>query len=419
VQEGYGGQPSLLYSVCRDLRDGDDSYAFVSSTTPALTRAFAAPRSSEEAERRAWGDMVWACHGLRGAAVAAPEELWPLHGVPAGPIALVAADPDSIEGLTALLARVYPPLPPPVITTVPGGKYTYVVYRLPNGSALVQSGLWGTYSPEPQTGAGVAGEPAPATRVDDLTGLSWDETPAPIDAPFLVHWQGLVYVNEEMNAALTINSGLPATILLDGRTVFSRSSDEDTTSPVELVPGWHPVEITVTNQSGTGQLSLAWSNGQPLNSADLFPLQQLEGWIQTRTVGLPGGLDEQTTQRLDFAPHYVSAETVALLSQQDGFERQLTDLAWRGVWQIDAAGNYAVRVDFRSGQTTLLVDGQVALESDEFDINPGSIEAQVSLQPGPHSIEIVQSLRNVSPTAGAVISATREGQEIEMRVTPY
>jgi hypothetical protein len=156
----------------------------------------------------------------------------------------------------------------------------------------------------------------------------------------------------------------------------------------------------------------------------LFPLQQLDGWVQTRTVGLPGGLDEQTTQRLDFAPHYVSAATIALLAQHDGFEPQLTEERWRGVWQIDAPGDYTLRVDFRSGQVTLLVDGQLVAQSQEFDQNAGTLEGGLTLTPGPHTVEIVQVLSNETVWAGATVSALRTGpggaqEAVEMRVTPY
>lgn len=419
VQASYGTEASLLYSVCSDLRDGDDPYAYVASTVPSLALGLAALRETEEAEGYAWGDMVWACHGLRGAPVPAAEELWPLRSVPTGPVALVATNPAAADEVMRLLAAVYPELPPPTLTTGPGNRFTYLHYDVSSGSVLAQSGLWGTYSAAPNTAAGVAGVPSPESRVDDLTDLSWDETPPPIDAPFRAHWQGLVYLSEPTNAALVANAEQPATVLLDGEQVFSGSQGQGTIAPIDLVPGWHTVEVEMTQPTNGGSVSLAWSTRLPLNRGDLFPLRDLAGWIQTRTVGLPGGVVEEKTQRLDAAPHYVSTETIALLSQQSGFKRQLSDISWHGVWHIDDAGDYGLQVEFRSGQTTLLIDGQQVAQSEEFDQTQNTLNVALTLQPGPHTIELIQSVNASAATAGAAVSAFRAGQPFEMRVTPY
>jgi len=145
----------------------------------------------------------------------------------------------------------------------------------------------------------------------------------------------------------------------------------------------------------------------------------MEGWIQTRTVGLPGGLDQQQTQRLDFEPHYVSAETIALLAQHDGFEPQLTEVRWTGVWHVDQPGDYTLRVPFRSGQVTLFVDGQEIGRSEDVVRNEALVEAVTGLAEGPHQIEIVQLLSNQTDWAGATISVSRSGEPVDMRVTPY
>lgn len=424
VQASYGGEASLIYSVCQDLRDGDDSYAFVSSTTPSLTIAFASRRDSQEAEARAWGDLVWACHGLQGAAVPAAEELWPLRNVPGGPVAIVASDPPSVDGLTALLSRVYPALPSPTIKHGQGDTYQYVMYRLPHGSALTQHGLWGTYSAPPRKGPGVAAEPVPVSRLDDVTGLSWNDTPSPVAPPFTVRWRGLIYVDEAVDGrTLAALTDAQVQVVVDGQLVYTNGPDIIRPARVDFAAGWHVIEITLDKQTGGDSVRLVWATGEstehPVESQDLFPLKELSGWVQTRTVGLPGGLDQQTTERLDFAPHYVSAQTIALLAQHNGFEPQLTEERWRGAWHIDEAGDYTLGVEFRSGQTTLLIDGQAVAQSQEFDQNQGTIEATVTLTAGPHQVEIVQSLSSGAVWAGATISASLTGQPVEMRVTPY
>jgi hypothetical protein len=417
VRASYGGEASLIYSVCHRLKDGADSYAFVSSGTPSLTTAFASRRDSPEGEARAWGDLVWACHGLQGRALAAPEELWPLRDVPNGPVAIVASDPASADELTALLSRVYPSLSSPVITKGPGGRYRYVMYRLPSGSALSQHGLWGDYTSTP--------DGALAPRVDDLSHLSWDASPSPVGDTFLVHWQGLIYVAQQTTAAVRVLTDASSyNVKIDGQFVSLGTSESSLPDNlIALVPGWHPIEVAASKLAAGGSLRLVWTTAgggqQPVESQDLFPLQQLDGWLQTRTVGLPGGLDEQTTERLDFAPHYVSAATIALLAQHDGFEPLLAEERWRGVWQVDEAGEYTLSVQFPSGQVTLLVDGQTVVQSQEFNQSVDTIEVAVTLASGAHQIEIVQSLSTETDQAGVTISALRAGQPMEMRVTPY
>ncbi len=416
VQASYGGEASLFYSVCNDLKRGDDSYAYASSGTPSLTRAFASRRNSEEAEARAWGDLVWACHGLRGAAVPAPEELWPLRDVPDGPTALVASDPASIEKLSELLGRVYPGLPSPSIKSGPGQQYQYVLYRLPDSDVLAQHGLWATYSAE-------SGGPV-SSRIDDVSDLSWDEMPPPLDGRITVRWQGLIYVDTPMTAALQAVASGTVSATVDGQQTYASDPTAHLSSrPIALAPGWHVVEIMLQEQARDGNVRLMWALSDDhallVSGEDLFPLTELQGWTQTRTVGLPGGLDQETTQRLDFEPHYVSAETIALLVGHDGFEPQLSEIRWHGVWHVDQQAEYTLRVPFRSGQVTLLVDGQQVAQSQEFDQNEGVVEVTVALSRGPHEIEIVQALSNEVGRAGATIEAFRGTEAVEMRVTPY
>jgi hypothetical protein len=431
-QASFGGDSAQIYSLCHDLKQGDDSYAFAAGGTPGLTNAFASRRDSPEAELRAWGDLIWACHGLQGVALPAPEELWPLRKVPAGPVALVVADPLSPPSkLIDLLSRVYPGLGQPKTKVGPGGSYTTVMYRLTNSAALSQHGLWGDYTASSAISPpALAPTPVPLGRVDDLSNLSWDASPSPVGETFRVHWQGLMYVGEQTTASVkALTDATSYNVRIDGQLVSvgtSASSVPD--NPIPLVPGWHPIEIALTKQGAGGTVQLVWATTdgreQPVEGQDLFPLKDLSGWVQTRTIGLPGGLDEQTTQRLDFAPHYVSAATIGLLAQHDGFEPLLTEERWHGVWQVDAAGDYTLHVDFRSGQVTLLVDGQQVAQSQEFNPNERTLDAALTLSPGAHSVEIVQTLDNEATWAGATVLASRTNaagaqEAVEMLVTPY
>ena len=270
----------------------------------------------------------------------------------------------------------------------------------------------------------MAGQPRPVSRIDDLSDLSWERELPPVTPPFDVRWRGLVYVTEDMSASLQAPTVSYATVLLDGQEVYRRNPGQAAAhSPIPLVPGWHVVDINARQLDPGGVLRLVWATNDgaelAIESQDLFPLRELRGWVQTRTVGLPGGLDAQTTQRFDLAPHYVSAATIALLAQHDGFEPQLTEERWHGVWHIDEGGEYTIGIEFRSGQTTLLIDGQSVAQSQEFNQSNETIEGTVTLTAGPHRVEIVQSRSTAVDWAGATISAIRAGQPVEMRVTPY
>ncbi len=424
LAQSYGGENALTYTVCHYLQGRSAAnYAVVFSGGGGLN-GFAKRRDSLDAQSRAWGDFIWVCHDLQGTALPAAEEAWPLRDVPPGPLTLVVADPRGpMEDIIAQLRQAYPELGEPSRqASGPGGSFAYVAYQFAERDQLVHPGLWAEYLPP--------GGAAPATtRVDAVNDLSWDQAGLPLAPPFTVRWRGLVYVPERATLSLYARTDEPVDVRLDGQVVYDTRAGEEQDRPLDLVAGWHIVEITLDKQHEGGVVRLAWvaPDGQQRDVApdDLFPMSRLSGWVQQRTLGLPNQADQQTTQRLDFAPHEVSATVLTLQAQTAAFEPIVTEERWRGVWHVDQGGDYLLRAAFQAGTVTLLVDGTAAATVQTPLQGPGKLEATVTLPPGPHTIEIVQQLDTDVPWAGLTFSAFRpsasgqQPQPVAMNVTPY
>jgi hypothetical protein len=333
--------------------------------------------------------------------------------VPSGQdIALVATDPPSTDALIAALSAAYPGLRPPLIESGPGERYRYLLFNVPYEIVTAEQGLFATYSSGAET----------MSRTDDVTALSWAETPPPFAGNVSARWQGLIYVDEPGVRTLQAQTTAPVSVTVDGSISYATGAQPEE-RPLRLQKGWHVVEVTMDDVPRTGSLSLRWladdGTAGAVENTDLFALRDVAGWIQTRTLGLPGGLDETIEQRLDLAPHVLSASTLALLAQHEGLEPELSELRWRGIWHVESAGDYELQAAFRSGQLTLLVDGQQVAQSEDVVASEGVVETILTLSEGAHNIEIVQVLNNRAEWAGATISALQGGSATPMRVTPY
>ncbi|MCH8950144.1 MAG: glycosyltransferase family 39 protein, partial [Chloroflexi bacterium] len=228
IQRVYGDERSFVYAMCSYLNGrSDENFTFAFSNAQSVD-GFAAPRDTAEEQRRAWGDFIWACHDLDGAALPAAEEAWPLSDIPAGPVTLVFTDPlGPADELIAELNRAYPGLgEPDHLVTGPADTYTLLGYEFASGDALNRTGLWADYT------ANGSGEIA-ASRVDSLDSLVWDEPP--LAPPFTVRWRGVVHVAEATTASLQVETDDPVSVLLDGQLVYSTAEPESGESFIDLL----------------------------------------------------------------------------------------------------------------------------------------------------------------------------------------
>lgn len=409
IQQVYATDAARIYTLCNEQRQsGDDNYSVAFVNIPQLP-GLAAPHETYREKLGAWSDSAWVCHDLEGVQLAAPEEAWPLRGLPEGaPVTFGFSDPfASIDDIIAQLQRAYPDLGAPSdVIAGPGGYFTYAGWRFASAQALAQHGLYGEYFP-----AG-ASEPA-MTRIDPLNDLAQDTRPDLLGPPFTVRWRGLVYLPEGGQYSLELAGGASgATIILDGQGFIGRPVLENGTSSSslrDLAQGWHTVEISLFEIGSTRSLRLAWvtADGQPRPMAldDLFPLRSLSGWVHERVLGLVSDRAMLTTQRIEFSPHeslpiIVEASAPPALIEQEVF---LTEESWRGVWNVEQPGDYKLRVEFRQGRVSLLIDGQQIAAGDASGPRT-SLDVFATLTRGPHAIEIVQTFEVRPAYAGVTLS---------------
>jgi hypothetical protein len=300
-----------------------------------------------------------------------------------------------------------------------------ISYEFASSEEITRHGLWADYVLEDDSSAAVS-------RVDPIDDLAWGREGLPLEPPFSVHWRGVVYLADGGTLGLQAITDEPVEVRLDGRIVYSTSADQLDEAFVELLAGWHPVEITLEKQHEGGTIRLAWTtaNGErrAVQPFDLFPLAELDGWLHERSWGFPGDRQRLVSQRLDFAPHYASAMVLKLQAQEGVSGPFLTGERWRGVWEVTEPGDYLLKAEFRAGALTLVLDGVPLPAEATTDQGQRVLEADVTLDKGRHTLELVQEFERDVPWSGAILSVLRPapppaaGGELEpvpLQVTPY
>ena len=413
IQYGYAAETSRIYIYCHEQREAGDGTYGVSFINVSQLSGFSAPHETFEEGFDAWGDATWVCHDLDGVQLPAPEEAWPLRGLPDGPIMFGFSDPRvAVDTLVEQLNRAYPGLgQPDRISSGPGDAYAYVGYNLDGPGVLGPRGLYGTYSSYP------LGPAAPVVHsIDALNDFSWDGVATPA-LPFLAEWHGLIYVPESGPRRLIIDSPDNTTATIDGQLAYRTAGPLEDVLPItlDLNQGWHVIEVAMNVGSNINaardsgpSISLAWITpdgvAQPVVLDDLFPLADLHGWTHERVLGLVSERNMLVTQRVDFRPH----ESLPIVVERSAppelvdVEAYVTEERWRGGWNIDQQGSYRLRVVFRSGTVALIIDGQ-EVASSHATIAPVALDANRSLAGGRHTIEIVQRFAAPPDIAGLTL----------------
>ena len=307
------------------------------------------------------------------------------------------ADPlGSADELIAELNRAYPGLgEPDERFTGPGDTYEFLAYNFASGDDLNKQGLWGTY---------VDGETGQVVARHDNLGLRVD--PAPFEPPYQVTWTGLVHIEDQIKARLSYGNGVDVEVLIDGSPEVQ-----------DLIPGWHVVEAILNVDGAPPALEPAWvdenGNSTGLQPRNLFPLEQLNGWRHTRSMGLTGNPTEIVTQRLDFSPHIALASVLQMSAPSEQF---VTEERWDGVLQLEEASSFALRSEFRAGTVTILIDGEEVGRATAQESSP--LQANVDLAAGRHTIQLLQTMDRETTWSGATLSIiAADGSEPV--VTPY
>ncbi len=403
AKQVYSGEHGQFYAYCDYLRSrGSDNYTIAfSRALPNL--GFHRPRDTLEQQLGAWGDMIWVCHDLEGRALPAAEEAWPLRDLPSGPTTLVFSGRVSWDDLIDELNTVYPGLgEPDKWITGPDDNYDIIAYEFDSGQELARHGLSASYSLPDADGTALS-------RIDPVHDLSWDEEGLPLTPPFTVHWQGVVYVKEDLPTSLRAETEDPVEVRLDGQVVYSTLSGRPEVSFADLQEGWHPVEITLDKQEGKGDFRLNWllpaERVRYLQAQDLFPLDDLTGWLHKRTLEIGETGERWETQRLDMSLHYTSAGVVSFLEEREGWRPVVAEERWTGVWEVPEAATYALNVEFRAGNVTLFLDGVPVATEMTGEQETGAV---VALEAGRHTFEVVQELEGETIWSGARLTVRLE-----------
>jgi hypothetical protein len=370
------------YALCNYLQGrGGGNFSYVYDTVEP-DRGFARPHETPEEQRETWGRLRWVCHDLRGQAIASPFEVWPMRDVPDGPLTWAFVIGDSTKPLAAYLGRVFPSkTEPDRIIDVSGDAFRLVAYELSGQELKAQQGLFGQY----RSGDGGT---LLAERVDDVRRVQWDDAQSGFSPPFTVQWRGLIYVPQASTAALTARTSDPTLITVDGQVSYSSLEEEAASFPQDLLPGWHPVEISLHKETPGGSFALEWVGPEGLASSiarqDLFALSSLAGWTHERTVERDGELTR--TQRFDFTPYVSSAGVIELAS----WPATLIGESWSAVWHVQEGREYQLKLTVASEAATVKLDGAtvLTLEAHQAKDRFRTAEAVVSVSAGDHSLEI-------------------------------
>ncbi len=405
----YDGTTGATYVLCAYLRDqGAESPAYTFNRTEP-TGGFARPHETPEEQRATWRDFIWACHDLRGQALAAPVDVWPLRDIPSGPLTWAfVIDSADTEELVASLGQALPSkTEPDRIINGPAGGNNLVAYELSGQELKARQGLFGQY----RSGEGGT---LLAERVDDVRRVLWDAQSG-LSPPFTVEWRGLIYVPRARTAALTARTSDPTLITVDGQVSYSSQGEEPASFPRDLLPGWHPVEISLHKETAGGSFALEWAGPEGSASSvalrDLFALASFPGWIHEREVVLSIPLSPTETQRFDFAPHFSSAGLIELeLQRSRGGLPAVTEERWSTLWQVQEGREYQLKLQVRSGAALVKLDGATVLTVEAGPDSRGTAEAEavLSVSAGDHRLEI-QQRHGAGTWAGAELAILAPG----------
>ncbi len=412
VLREYSGIPSVLYSVCDNLRERPkDNYAFVQQRARSGWGFSGVART--DAERRgAWTDFTFVCWGLEGRSLADIRELWPPAFDQDRPVTVLITDPvANVEAATADLTRAMPELgAPDLVKQSPGKVFRIVAYDTTLEELTARQGL---VSHRWATDGSFVGE--------GITSGSEIVTKGVPGGDGRLELSGLVYVRknggEEM--ALTVPGAASVEILLDGKPSFTGSpTAPPQVSYAPLAQGWHLV--TIRSQGTSSGAVLAWQtrDGQvtSLTPDDFFALPDGNVWTHTRTFVFDATKEQVTTMRVDFAPYAAALDGLRFDTRsplETGWSL-VTD-EWRARWHVARAGKYVAQLSVPLGTVKLTVDGRVALNR----VPGGPSESTLDLAAGDHDIEIIFSGNAGVYFGGSITVRDEQGEVVPLTLSPF
>ncbi len=221
-------------------------------------------------------------------------------------------------------------------------------------------------------------------RIERNLNFQWTAE-APLDAPFVVEWEGVLYIPEFGSYQLVLQSPNQASLWLDGEHLITTEEGGEQQQMRTLAQGNHSLRLLAND--GEGLLNLAWvrpSGGEP----ETIPAWALYHAPMVATRGLLGtfyaGGDWGAIPALQRVDPFIDAYFHLIpLDRPYG-------VVWTGEIEIPESGqyNFGLRVN---GQAQLFIDDQLIVDASE---STEYLEGSINLDPGRHLLRL-QFLDNV------------------------
>jgi len=333
-------------------------------------------------------DYVWACHEVRGRALASFTDVWDMgREGPGDALLIFVGDPPSPDAIRSVLGAAYPDLPLRAEKVEgPGERPLLHVYHLPERELSTRRGLVGTYY------AGEQAEGAPLMqRLDPVQDLEWADRMPEVAGPFSVTWEGLIYMPEAGVRGVKATSGNRAQIDLDGETVFPSAQGGPLLSHLDV--GWHTIEVTLAFESPEPSFGLRWVRAggqeQAVPAQDLFPLSPLSG-LRHRMLFEIGGGGRATLHGVGWPVSFTSSEAAARWAEEQLGERPLRYVGevWDGYLVVDGEERVPLTLQVRRGRVSLTIDDETVLQAFSPDDDVERSLGEFPLSPGRHRISL-------------------------------
>jgi 4-amino-4-deoxy-L-arabinose transferase-like glycosyltransferase len=312
----------------------------------------------------------------------------------------VVSTPYDVEALIDVVRHFYPEAE---VSYFEGeyDRYGFASVLVEADDVRAMQGLLGSY----YHGDEIKAEPD-VERLDAQISFDWALESAPVAFPFLAEWRGSVFAPHSGKYAFEIEGTGRSQISVDGQALENGKS-------IELVKGWHTLEVQHAAEDEGGALELLWraeeDDQEVIAPSYLSPRTEVNGVLVSVFEGLDfgGAPVERSIQPSLSLLRMPTAWQSAFVPELAG---QLYSLDCRGELRIDGPGSYRFGLEIWNGEATLHIDGARVLTTTGPSL---STEAKVELDSGWHDLWLRYSYRG-GEFSGVEVFWTPPGGEREV-----
>ncbi len=291
-------------------------------------------------------------------------------------VVYVFSTPYDVEALVGVVQYFYPQAE---VSLFAGeyDRYTFASVLVGADEVRGAEGLRGSY----YHGQEAKAEPD-LERIDVQISFDWQEESPPLAFPFVAEWRGTVFVPHAGTYGFRVDGSEGARILVDAQAFGSGET-------VELLRGWHELEVQHVVVEDGSQVELLWAvdDREPEAIADYYlnPRTEVHGVLVTVYEGasFEGTPVERSVQPNLSLLRMPTAWQSAFVPELEG---ELYSLDCRGALRVEEPGSYRFEVVPWNGQAGLYIDG-VLVSTALAQPSPSS-GAEVELEPGWHDLHL-------------------------------